>query len=284
MIKLKSYSKINLTLSVGKKRKDSFHDLDSIVCTTDLCDVICLEKSDDIYMKCSNPDVPAGSDNIIYKAAVAFFESAGISSGAYITLEKNIPMQAGLGGGSGNAAAVLIGLNRLYDAKLSLDTLVAIGWKIGSDVPLFLHGGLVRMTGRGDVVTELCETDFSLKLIIIKPSIGISTKWAYDQLDKRLICGDFSISDKMQLAIEEGDFDTAVNLISNDFDILCDNFPQIIDAKLALVNCGAEKVCLSGSGSAVFGVFDETAFAYNHLKDKYNCMVCKSIKRSAMYE
>ena len=269
-ISVPSYTKINLTLEVGPRRADGYHPLDSVVRVIDLRDALTLRAAERITVTCSDPAVPCDERNTAYKAAKIFFERAGIKSGAAIHIEKHIPSQAGLGGGSGNAAAVLSALNRLYEANLTTDDLSRMGAEVGSDVPLFFRGPLLRMRGRGEI-TENLPYDLSMSLVIIKPKAGVSTAEAYRALDRRVSIPEFNVSEKMIKALAAGG--DVWKYVSNDFESVCD-LPEIAEAKRLLT--GAKAICMSGSGSAVYGVYDpdEARKVYESIKDGRECYLC----------
>lgn len=256
-VELLSHAKINLTLDVSALRPDGYHDIDSIAQVIDLKDELELSKADEgiIEVQVEGGYAPTGKDNIIYKACEVFFREIGFSGGARFILQKRIPVQAGLGGGSGNAAAAILGLNRMYETGLSSDQMCAMAAKAGSDAALFIHGGTVRMSGRGDYVTSLPDAP-GLDLVIVKPVVGVSTVWAYAELDKRegRVAGNSSAL--VEDAIHAENRAALIASLSNDFDpIVSALVPEIGEAKRRLIGVGAEVVMLSGSGSAIFGVF-----------------------------
>lgn len=256
-ISLVSRAKINLTLEVSGKRPDGYHDLDSIVQVIDISDELTISKTGAaIEVISDNPNAPSGPDNIIYKACEAFFQATNIKSGAKCSLTKRIPVQAGLGGGSGNAAAAIIGLNELYGCGLSNDKLAELAAKVGSDAPLFIFGGTARMRGRGDQIEALPDAP-EMQLVIIKPEVGVSTAWAYGELDKSNDRPCLGASNIVEKAIRAQDRDAIIQNLCNDFDpIVTAAFDEISKAKRLLLEIGAGAAMLSGSGSAVFGIFD----------------------------
>ena len=273
MIK-RSFAKVNLTLEVGPRRPDGYHDIDSVVRIIDLCDNITLLPAEGISVSCSDPKVPCDERNTAYKAAKIFFERSGIASGASIHIEKNIPSEAGLGGGSGNAAAVLEALNELFETGYDNKTLAEMGAEIGSDVPLFFFGPLLRMRGRGEIAEHL-DYDLPVSLVIIKPDAGVSTAAAYKALDGRESVADFNKSEEMIEALKVGG--DVWQYASNDFEAVCD-LPEIAEAKAALCE-SAKAVRMSGSGSAVFGVYEpaDAERVYEKLKNGYRCYLCGGV-------
>ena len=175
-MRIDAHAKINWHLSVLYKREDGYHELDMLMQQIKLSDSVYLQKSDDISLSLARSyRIPSSDKNIAYKAAEALKEYSGYSKGAKITLEKRIPVGAGLAGGSSNAAAVLLGLNKLWELNLDYNTLAKIGLKLGADVPYCLHGGFVRARGIGEKISPIL-IDVQYWLVIIKPSRGLSTK------------------------------------------------------------------------------------------------------------
>ncbi len=257
-ISVTSYAKVNLTLEVLAKRDDGYHDIDSVAQVIDLADLLSVEEAPEgvIEVSVANaPDVPAGPDNFVYRACLAFMQATGIRAGARFELNKRIPAQAGLGGGSGNAAAAIVALNQLYGSGLTRNQLANIASLVSSDAPLFIWGGTVRMRGRGEVVMPLPDAP-QLHMVILKPAVGISTAWAYAELDRISGQRSTSASETAETAVRSGDGEALVRALYNDFEqVVCGAFPQIDAAKRALLESGAKKALLAGSGSAVFGVF-----------------------------
>ncbi|MCX6343696.1 MAG: 4-(cytidine 5'-diphospho)-2-C-methyl-D-erythritol kinase [Armatimonadetes bacterium] len=285
-IKLVSYAKINLTLEVGGKRADGYHDLDSVAQIIDIKDELRISKAENgvIEVTSDTAGVPSGPANLVYKACEAFFIATGIRSGAKCALTKRIPVQAGLGGGSGNAAAAILGLDMLYETQLPLEQLSEIAASVASDAPLFIYGGTVRMRGRGDQIEPLPDAP-ELNLVVVKPIIGVSTAWAYSELDKspdRKLKGKSDIAEK---AIHSGNREALINSLYNDFDpIACGASEEIAKAKQMLKDNGAQGTLLSGSGSAVFGIFadieDCQTAAKNLRSDFPKLFVTRTLPRS----
>ncbi len=235
----KAYAKINLFLSVGKKRADGYHDIDTVMHTVSLYDEVVLEKSDTLRVVC-DMDIPE-TDNLAYKAAQASFAYTGIRPSVKITIKKHLPSQAGMGGGSADAAAVLRGLNKMYSASLDVQTLASIGAPLGADIPFCVYGGKARCRGIGEKITPLEKE--RLHLVIVKPDVACPTGKMYGELDN---------TEKEEVPYSEG-------VYFNSFDSVCPF--QCREAIERLKSLGASVSMLSGSGSAVFGVFDteETA-------------------------
>jgi 4-diphosphocytidyl-2-C-methyl-D-erythritol kinase len=248
---IKAYAKINLSLRVLARRPDGYHNIDSIFQSVSLHDeiTITLLDSPKIEIVCSHPDVPPGEGNIVYKAVQALPKA---KTGVRIEIGKQIPVGAGLGGGSSNAAAVLSGLNQLWSLGLSLEKLMAIGAKVGADVPFCLVGGTARVTGIGDAVQKIDPVISGKYIIIVKPDFAVSTAWAYGEFDA--------------CVYKKGE-DPDLRLFYNDLEpIVSTKYPQIAEIKQKLLDLGAEWALMSGSGSAVFGVFNDLRDAQNALK------------------
>jgi len=182
MIALQAPAKVNLSLRLLGRRSDGYHELETLMVPLELADQLRMEStSAGIELSCSNPGLPQGPENLAWKAAALFFERSGIRAGVRIELEKHIPAQAGLGGGSSDAAAVLRGLNQLHDAPFAGDQLRALAAELGSDVAFFIGGRAAVCRGRGEQIEELKEWHHAWKLVLVFPPFGVSTAWAYSQ-------------------------------------------------------------------------------------------------------
>lgn len=276
-VELASYAKINLTLEVADRREDGYHDLDSVVQIIDIRDELSICKADPgvIEVDVDTPGIPSGKDNTIYKACELFFQTTGIRSGVKCMLRKKIPAQAGLGGGSGNAAAAIVGLNYLYQSGLYMAELSGIAAKVGSDVPLFIYGGTVRMRGRGEMIEPLPDAP-ELYLVVLKPvNVGVPTGWAYCELDKKPSHGYECVSERAELAIRQVNRMGLIDAMCNDFDpVVSQAYDEVQQAKDMLTSRGALKVMLAGSGSAVFGVFGSYLEAHAAV-ESFSCKGCE---------
>jgi len=286
-LEILSPAKINLTLEILELRPDGYHNIDSLVQTINLYDRMTIRRcdSDCIALKCNNKDVPTGQNNLIIRACELLFQESGVSAGLDIYLEKRIPMQAGLGGGSSNAAMALVGLNQLLDLGLTRDRLASIGSRIGSDVALFVYGGTVRMTGRGDNVRLLGDS-LRLYYVIVKPDCGVSTPLAYAQLDLRSSHDQDRIEDASEDVWATGKRERLLQLLRNDFqDVAKEACAEIVDIERSLYIAGAKKVLLAGSGSAVAGVFTdilERDSAFSLINKEYEkAWACESLDRNS---
>lgn len=278
---LKSPAKLNLTLQILNKREDGYHNLKSEFQTVNLCDEIILTKiPEGIQLIASGKyKIPNNRDNLAYQVAEKLRVRAKGKVGVRIEIEKNIPLFAGLGGGSSNAATVLKGLIDLWDLDLSIEKQVEIAKSIGADVPFFLYGGHCLVEGIGKKVTPL-ENVLDNKWIVIAqlPYIRISTPWAYNQFDKLQITK--SIHDSELVSLNKGDTEGLKPqkeqeppnpLIKgeyncNDFEkVIFNHFPDLLNLKNIYLNQSAEKASLTGSGSAVYGIFNNQKNAQNSL-------------------
>ena len=184
-LELQSPCKVNLLLNILGKRPDGYHELETVMQPVALHDRIVFQREGiDLQLTCSDSALPTDSTNLVHRAAAAFLTVTGLKEGVRIHLEKKIPMAAGLGGGSGNAATTLLGLNRLFDQPLTEASLHAIAASLGSDIPFFLQSGPALATGRGETIAPLAPFP-ALKgagLLLLQPGFGIATAWAYKQL------------------------------------------------------------------------------------------------------
>jgi 4-diphosphocytidyl-2-C-methyl-D-erythritol kinase len=220
-----------------------------------LHDVIELKKSDDITIEISNntkTPVPPGKDNLAFKAAEKILNN--LNKGLHIRVEKNIPAGSGLGGGSADAAAVIVGANKIYDLGLGADTLSMIASDLGSDIPFFIHGGCALISGTGEKVKPLRHSLHDSDAVIIKSAISISTSDAYKKLDEssRIKKINDTSCDEILKCVEEKNIECLNDKIFNDFEPLLDEYPEIIEIKKAAKKIGL-KFFVTGSGSALFG-------------------------------
>ena len=254
-INLLSFAKINLCLYVLGKREDGFHEIRSVIQTIDLADKLELMKiPSGIEIECENPEVPCGKDNLAYLAANVFFENCKIDGGVKIKMDKKIPVASGLGGGSSNAACVLKGLNQLYETNLSNQKLSQWGAKIGSDIPFFFSKGQALVKGRGEIVQDV-EFFNDYWIVLIKPKIGISTAWAYSALKIGLTTKHLEVN--LNIYKEKSSFFDAISSWENHLELaVFEEYPIIKNIKQTLINCGAIRVSMSGSGPTVYGLFN----------------------------
>ena len=269
MLYVKAPAKINLTLDVLHKRPDGYHEVEMIMTTVDLADRIGLElrNDEDIVILSADRFVPNDHRNLAYQAAKVLKDTYGISQGVSISIEKEIPIAAGLAGGSSDAAATLRGLNELWNLNLSLDTLAELGAKVGSDVSFCVYGGTALATGRGEKIQELPAPP-ACWVVLAKPSIGVSTAEVYGNLNVSGIT--HPNTQGMIDAIHAGDFEAMCQNIGNVLeDVTLNMHPEVAIIKEQMKRFGADAVLMSGSGPTVFGLVEHEARVsriYNGLK------------------
>lgn len=259
MIYEKAPAKINLTLDVLHKRPDSYHEVEMIMTTVDLADRIGLRpiKSQSIVIKSSHRFVPNDRKNLAYQAADLLRRRFRIQQGVEITLDKNIPIAAGLAGGSSDAAAALRGLNRLWGLGLSLDELAELGAEIGSDVSFCVYGGTAIATGRGEQIRHLTPPP-NCWVVLAKPSIGVSTGNIYGRLNLDTI--EHPKTADMLAALEHGDYEKMCKSLGNVLETVTMNLhPEVAVLKEQMARFGADAVLMSGSGPTVFGLVKHEA-------------------------
>lgn len=261
-MKLKAYApaKINLGLEILSKRLDGYHNVDMIMQSINLFDEVTLEKTSNGKISVfneKNTDCPQNED-IAFKCADLFFKETKMPfSGIKIEIKKNIPISAGLAGGSTDGAAVLALLNRMYDEKVSLNELLKIGGKIGADIPFCILGGTARATGKGTEIKKIPAFD-NYFLILTKPGISVCTKTAYALFDSAQI-GNFKSFEKMEESLKNSDFSGFSGNLFNRFEELIQS-SEVSSLKKKMLDLGAVSSLMSGSGPSVYGVFkDETA-------------------------
>ncbi len=251
-------AKINLTLDVVGRRADGYHLLESVMQSVDYCDTLTASRADTVTLRTIGGEVCPIEKNTAYRAANAFFAHTGIAGGVAMTLHKHIPQQAGMGGGSADAAAALHALNRLYDTRLSVDELCRIGVTIGADVPFCVMGGAAYATGIGEELTALPRMPHCA-IVIAKPDDGVSTAEAYAAIDSRPI-ERYAGHPAMLAAMRAGDLEGICRGVYNVFESA-----TAIEGVRALRERMAAfaplAVRMTGSGSAVFAVFDDDAAA-----------------------
>lgn len=257
---VKSFAKLNLYLEVLNKRKDNFHNLNSLFCRIDLADTLILKnrKDDLIKIKCDSRNVSSDKTNLCWRAAELLKQEAGSDFGLDIQLKKRIPVGAGLGGGSSNAASVLLGLNKYWDLKLSKKKLVDLGAKLGSDVPFFIYNTKFALgTGRGDEIKPLnALRKLKLWFILVYPEIKVSTPLIYRKFDtfSGLTRPSHNVKILTSELLKNGSH-IRPEYFFNSLEIVTSSlYPIVNQVKNALSGMGLEKIMMSGSGAAVFAV------------------------------
>lgn len=250
MIEETACAKINLTLSVGEKRSDGYHTIDSIMHSISLCDDITLERAEDISLTIVEGRAPSGKENLMVKAAELFLREKGISGGVRMTLAKHIPSEAGMGGGSSDAAAVLRGLARLYGTGDGLETLAAMGASLGADVPFCVGGGACRCEGIGEVLVPLTPWP-GLPLLIVRPETSVSTGEAYRLLDGRDKRPKDRTEESMK-ALADRNRQELYESLSNDFEDALFPKNEVLEETSSILHSLGRPTLMTGSGSAFF--------------------------------
>jgi 4-diphosphocytidyl-2-C-methyl-D-erythritol kinase len=261
-------AKINLHLEILGLRPDNFHELAMVMQSVELADLVEVQDTTDgrIILHCDVPEVPQDQTNLAYRAADLLRQRCGRQEGVAITLHKRIPMAAGLAGGSGNAAAVLVGLNLLWDLKLTVAELQSIGAELGSDVPFCISGGTAIATGRGEEIANILPLQQGAVVLGKYRSLSVSTPWAYgayrQQFGDGYAAGDELVAKAQKIyqiplirAIEQQDITTVGQLIYNDLEkVVLPEYPVVAQLKAAFGQTENLGVMMSGSGPTVFAL------------------------------
>lgn len=263
-IEIKAPAKINIGLSILSKRLDGFHNLSTLFYPiNDLFDILTFEPSDNFRFDCDSNSVPNDQYNLVVKAKNILESFSGKSIKVKITLKKVIPSQAGLGGGSSDAAATLISLNEMFQLGIKHEQLIELALQLGSDVPFFIKSKPAIGTSRGEVLDYL-DLDIPEPILIINPRINISTKEAFNNISPEIIKFDF------RTLIRESKLDYALmrSVVKNDFEKYAFNkYPEIGKLKNSLYEYGALFSLMSGSGSTVYGIFQNVRMAEDAIKN-----------------
>ena len=290
-MRINANAKINLSLDVTKRRPDGYHEVSMIMQSVDLSDILDIEKNEDdsIILTCDNNELACDGSNLIVRAAKALQDHVGAHDGLKIHLCKRIPMAAGLAGGSADAAAALVGVNRLCGYGLSVAELQKIGASIGADIPFCIQGGTCLAEGIGEILTEISPMP-ECHIVLIKPPFDVSTKYVYEHLDAL----DYATLDHpntgaMQRLIAAGDVAAVAAHIGNILEsVTVAGYPEIADIKNSLKAFGADGVLMSGSGPTVYGIFtdeERAKRAKDGMSGKYEqAYLCKPIDRGVIYE
>ena len=258
-MKIKSPAKLNIRLKVTGRRTDGYHELVSVMIPVTLFDHIELKtiQTQNIQIFCQGFSVPEDESNLVYRAAQSFFSRTGIKQGVSIKLTKNIPVAAGLGGGSGNAAATLNALNEMCSHPLTFQDLETLAISLGADVPFFLYDGPCIARGIGEILERIKKWP-RFWYVIVTPPISVSTAWVYENLKLKLTTDEYTF---ILRHLAEGKFQIA-DILENDLEtVTATHFPVINTIKKALFENGAEGALMSGSGPSVFGVFNSEDLA-----------------------
>lgn len=268
----KAYAKINLGLDVLRRRPDGYHDVKMVMQTVDLYDVLLVSKKQDdaITISTQREDLPVNEDNLIYKAIKLMKDTYGFPCGVHVELVKNIPIAAGMAGGSTDAAAAMRAVNKLFEINRPLKELEKLAVQIGADVPYCIQGGTVLSEGIGELLTNLPDAPQCI-LLIAKPDICVSTKYVYENLNLLELKTHPDI-DAMVGAIKRGDMQGMLEPMDNVLASVTEEKYEIIkEIKQSMEKNGAIKAMMSGSGPTVFGIFEtmvQAATAFDVIKEK----------------
>ena len=255
-LEVRAYAKINLGLDVVRRLENGYHEVKMIMQTIDLFDTLTLHKtSGEIRFQTDSTEIPADEDNLVCKAARLFKEETKTEGGIAIHLAKCIPVAAGLAGGSTDAAAVLRGLNTLYETGLSTEQLCAMGVRLGADVPYCIMGGTAIAEGIGEILTKLPDAP-PMHLLLAKPDIAVSTKYVYENLKLSALDSHPDIEGIAE-AIRKGDREGILCRMDNVLQSVTEKqYPVVTKIKEFMEENGARKALMSGSGPTVFGIYD----------------------------
>ena len=257
-IKLKSRAKVNLSIDVLGKRQDGYHLVEMIMQTIDLYDLIEIKEKEEnqITIKSASEEIPLDCNNLVYKAADLIKKTFNLTKGVEIYIQKNIPVAAGMAGGSSNAAAILVGLNKLWNLNLSNQQGEKIGLKLGADVPFCINGGAVLASGIGEELTPIKGLTKDVCILVCKPDLFVSTKEVYECIDSK----DIDKRPNNKFLIECLKNEDTRQLAENMFNVLegvtMDKHPVIQQIKDIMTNNRALGAMMSGSGPTVFGLYE----------------------------
>ena len=273
-----AYAKINLGLDVLGKRADGYHEVSMVMQSISLADTVTLEKHSGLVVQTGRSDLPGDSSNLAYKAAVLMANRFDKTPDVKITLDKHIFMAAGLAGGSSDAAAVLRGLNRLWQLGLDAAQLEELAAEIGSDVPFCICGGTALAEGRGEILTPLPEPQEAV-IVLAKPQQAVSTAWVYKEFD--------SLKEPLKAALLKGNAVLPLPGMGNALEgVTCARYPEINKIKKEMLAAGAQYALMSGSGPTVFAVAGSTQEAQKIIEAlqawKLETAIATTVKRSVI--
>ncbi len=288
-----SFAKINLGLKIIGRRADGFHELRTVFQTIDLCDRLRFTPRRDgrLHLTCADPQLPVNRANLVLRAARLLRSETGSAQGFDIHLEKKIPVGAGLGGGSSNAAATLLAIHRMARLRLTTAQLLALAAKLGADVPFFLIGGRALGIGRGDELIPLRDAR-PTPLLVACPNLSISTREAYQEASLWLT-NKRRPNNMTRFLSEVFEKESALELFENDFEsVLFPEYAKLRRLKATLLAAGARAALMTGSGSALFGVFSSPAAARraevqlqsSHSTSRLSTFVAHSLPRSQYWK
>jgi len=257
-IQLKSRAKINLSIDVLGKREDGYHLVDMIMQTIDLYDIIKIKvlNTEDIIIKSNSSDIPLDDNNIVYKAIKLFKNKFKINKGVEVFIQKNIPIAAGMAGGSSNAAAVLVGLNELWKLNLSEIELQKIGFNLGADVPFCISGRTALAQGVGEELTYIKGISKDVSILVCKPDLFVSTKEVYDGLDLKYIQSRPDNKFLIDCLKKEDIKSVAENMVNVLETVTSKHHKEIKEIEGIMIQNNALGSMMSGSGPTVFGLFE----------------------------
>ena len=254
-MKILSPAKINLFLQITGRRPDGYHDLFSLMCCIGLYDTVSLDVGvEQTAVSCDHPHVPEDETNLAFAAADLFYKNLRKNEGVTISIQKQIPVAAGLGGGSSNAAAVFLGLNRYYDYPFSTDELMSMGLSIGADVPFFIFQKPATASGIGEKLKVYPGLE-KLKILLVFPGFTVSTAAVYKNLNLRLTKCKKKLKESF---LDQRSFDPGCHLCNDLEAVVASKYPVINTVKTALLDHGALGALMSGSGPTVFGLFSDS--------------------------
>jgi 4-diphosphocytidyl-2-C-methyl-D-erythritol kinase len=269
---------VNLLLNILGKRADGFHELETVMQPINLCDELTFERAaNGIQLTCGEPSLPTDASNLVFRAAAKFLECSGIRDGVRMHLEKKIPMAAGLGGGSGNAATTLLALNELFGQPITREQLHEIAASLGSDIPFFLQTQPALATGRGERIRSL--SNFAAldggAFLLVHPGFGIATAWAYKELARfpKVLNGEPGRAAKLVSLLDAGDLRKASREFYNSLETpALEKYPWLAVLQDFLRENGASATLMSGSGSTTFAIASDSCAAQEleeRVKEKF---------------
>ncbi len=282
MITLPSYTRITLALDIIGKIKEGplkgYHELAIVKHQIDLHDTISITSADHMALFCDHPAVPCNESNLAWRAALLLKNQFNIKDNVEISIEKRIPVQGGLAGGSANAATVISILNQLWQLNLSLDELCQVGRAVGMDVPFYFYGKTAFDTEATCVLEPIVHQGV-YDFVVAMPTIGVSTKKAYGQIDYGNIGKNREKTDRVQQALTTGDRALLISSMHNDFEhSVFKHYPNLKDIQTSMINAGCEAAILSGSGSSLIGLAKDK----NHAQEIDKSLSCKSMVVSTL--
>ncbi len=277
-IKVTAPAKINLNLHVIGRRPDGYHELDSLMARLELADTLTIARRREkgIVVRCPDSDLPENEDNIVWRAARVILEALHRDDGVSITIRKRIPVAAGLGGGSSDAAAVLLGVNRLLGDRLSRQWLLEAAAGIGADVPFFVSGlAAARATGIGEKLAPVHLPE-QYRVVLVNPGFAVSTRWVFEKFALTLPDNPYILGRKKNGAASDASQPRTLHFHNDLEAVTCRKYPELTEIKENILRCGAFAALMSGSGPTVFGLFrrqEEAEMCHKHLKADYPTVI-----------